>query len=307
MSEKIACIIPSYNHAKYIREAIESALSQSLPPDRLIIVDDGSKDESVNRIRDIVDPRVILITQENKGAHAALNRGLEQAAGCDFITVLNSDDRYRAARFARCVAYLKKHSEVQMVCTRVRVINEAGVPLGSRDGKQRRLDQIWAHLKSTDLSSSMGYGNFTKTTSNFFYRSGAIRRFHPYRYVHDYFAALVLALEGSLGLIHEELLDYRVHSSNTIEADGRGAVVSEVIKMHLDLLSELRPRLETDPLLRKRAMSYFKVVLNNYTDMRAELLLLSLARTLDGEADPTKGLASFAEVLEAATPPPAAR
>jgi glycosyltransferase involved in cell wall biosynthesis len=305
MSAKIACVIPSYNHAKYVLDAIESVLHQGLPPDQLLIVDDGSSDESVDRIHTVNDPRVHLVVQGNQGAHAALNRGLELASGCDFIAILNSDDRYHPARFAKCAAYLERHPAIQLVCTRVRVINESGASVGSRDGKQRRLDRIWAHLKkNTDLGISLGYGNFTKTTSNFFFRAGAIRKFHPYRYVHDYFAALILALQGSLGLIHEQLLDYRIHTTNTIKADGKGAVISEVIRMHLNLLAELRPRLETDPLLRKRVVSYLKVVLNNYTDMRAELLLLCLARALDGEPDPVKDLTVFPEVGEPSTPAP---
>jgi glycosyltransferase involved in cell wall biosynthesis len=305
MSAKIACVIPSYNHAKYVAEAIESALRQSLPPDRLIIIDDGSSDESVKRIRSIHDQRIHLIEQQNQGAHAALNRGLAMAKEFAFVAILNSDDRYHQTRFAKCVAYLEQHVGIQLVCTRVRVINDSGVPVGSRDGKQRSLDRIWAHLKKgTDLVPSFGYGNFTKTTSNFFFRAGAIHEFRSYRYAHDYFAALKLAFQDALGLINEELLDYRIHGANTIKADGRGAVVSEIIQLHLDLLADLRPGLETDPMLRKRFVSYMKVLLNNHTDMRAELLLLSFARALSGEANPVSGLTSFSEVLESSRPVP---
>jgi len=305
MSTKIACVIPSYNHARYVVEAIESALRQSLPPDRLIIIDDGSFDESVKRIRAIRDQRIHLIEQENQGAHAALNRGLAMAKESDFIAILNSDDRYHQGRFAKCAAFLEQHTGIQLVCTRVRVINHSGVPVGSRDGKQRSLDRIWAHLKkSTDLVPTFGYGNFTKTTSNFFFRTGAIREFGSYRYAHDYFSALKLALQDALGLIHEELLDYRIHGTNTIKADGRGAVVREVIQLHLDLLADLRPGLETDPMLRKRFVSYMRVLLNNHTDMRAELLFLSFARALSGEANPVSGLTYFPEVAEPSTPVP---
>jgi glycosyltransferase involved in cell wall biosynthesis len=305
MSPKIACIIPSYNHARYILEAIESVLRQSLPPDRLIIIDDGSSDNSVERIRTINDPKICLVEQENQGTHAALNRGLALADQSDFIAILNSDDRYHQARFAKCAAYLERNPGIQLVCTRVRVMDQSGVPLGGKDGKQRSLDRIWAHLrKPENLVPALGYGNFTKTTSNFFFRSGAIREFRPYRYAHDYFAALMLALEQTLGLIHEELLDYRIHSTNTIKAEGKGAVMSEIIRMHLDLLLDLRPRLETEPLLRKRLVNYLKVVLNNYTDMRSELLFLSLARALCGEPHLTKELASFPEVTEPSTPVP---
>jgi len=305
MSQKIACVIPSYNHADYIAEAIRSVCRQTLPPERLVIVDDGSRDNSVDIIRTVKDPRIHLVVQENQGAHAALTHGLDLCKDCDFVSVLNSDDRYHPERFARCAAHLDRNRDAQLVCTRIRLIDESGRPVGQLDGRQRRVNRIWSYLsKSTDFVVSLGYGNFTKTTSNFFFRTGAITDFRPYRYVHDYFAALTIAFRGALSLIHQDLLDYRVHSTNTIKADGRGAVVQEVIRMHLELLKELEPELETDALLRKRVLSYLKVVLNNYTDMRAELLLLSIARSLNGDDNPTADLTDFPEVAEASTPPP---
>jgi hypothetical protein len=66
----------------------------------------------------------------------------------------------------------------------------------------------------------------------------------------------------------------------------------------LDLLSDLRPNLESDPLLRKKVLNYLKCALNNYTDMRAELLVLSIARALNRDPDPTRDLMHFPEVGE---------
>ena len=191
MSQKIACVIPSYNHAAYIAEAIRSVVGQTLPPERLVIVDDGSQDDSVAVVRAIKDPRIHLIVQDNQGAHAALTRGLELCRDCDFVSVLNSDDRYHPERFARCLDHLDRNPGTELVCTRIRLIDEFGIPVGQLDGRQRRLNRIWSYLsKSSDFVVSLGYGNFTKTTSNFLFRRGAITEFRPYRYVHDYFAAL---------------------------------------------------------------------------------------------------------------------
>ena len=270
-----------------------------------MIIDDGSRDNSVDLIRAFNDPKIQLVEQKNQGAHVALNRGLELSKDCAFISVLNSDDRYHPERFARCAAFLELHPDTELVCTRIRLINEFGVPVGQLDGRQRRVNRIWSNLrKTTDLIGSLGYGNFTKTTSNFFFRTGAIAAFRPYQFVHDYFAALTVAFRGTLGLIHQELLDYRVHATNTIKAEGKGAVVQELIQMHLDLLSELRISLETDALLRKRVLNYLKVALNNYTDMRAELLVLSIARLLTKEGNPTDKLREFPEIAEPSRPPP---
>jgi hypothetical protein len=74
--------------------------------------------------------------------------------------------------------------------------------------------------------------------------------------------------------------------------------------MHLDLLTELRPELESDASLRKRTLNYLKVSLNNYTDMRAELLLLGIARALNQDDHPTENLKDFPEITEPSTPPP---
>ena len=179
------------------------------------------------------------------------------------------------------------------------MIDESGKPVGQRDSRQRRLNRIWSRIRpKTDATVALSYGNFTKTTSNFFFRRGAITEFRPYRYVHDYFAALTVAFRSSIGLVHEELLDYRVHSANTIKAEGKGAVVQEVIRMHLDLLCELGPSLESDPLLRKKFLNYLKGAMNNYTDMRAELLVLSIARALNRDPEPTRDLMHFPEVAE---------
>jgi glycosyltransferase involved in cell wall biosynthesis len=296
---KIACVIPSFNHARYVGEAIESVLRQSLSPEKLVIIDDGSKDNSVAVIRAIKDPRIHLIVQENQGAHVALNRGLEICMDCDFISLLNSDDRYHPTRFARCVAHFDQYPETQLVCSRIRLIDESGKPVGQRDSRQRRLNKIWSRLRpKTDTAVALSYGNFTKTTSNFFFRKGTITEFRPYRYVHDYFAALTVAFQTAIGFVHEDLLDYRVHSANTIKAEGKGAVVQEVIRMHLDLLTDLRPSLESDPLLRKRVLQYLKAAMNNYTDMRAELLILSIARAMSRDPEPTRDLMHFPETAE---------
>ena len=93
----VSVVIPSYNHAAYIREAVDSVLSQSLSDLELIVVDDGSQDESLDILAGYSDRRFHLYTQLNQGAHAAINRGLHAAAG-DYLAILNSDDAYHPQR-----------------------------------------------------------------------------------------------------------------------------------------------------------------------------------------------------------------
>lgn len=87
---RISVIIPNYNRAKLIGATIDNMLNQTLPPDEVIVVDDGSTDNSVEVIRSFGD-RVHLIEQANQGPGAARNRGLEAASG-EFIQFMDSDD-----------------------------------------------------------------------------------------------------------------------------------------------------------------------------------------------------------------------
>lgn len=106
----VTIIIPSYNHAQYISKAIESVLSQTYPNIELIVVDDGSTDNSREIIKDLSDRYGFqaILNSVNRGQSHALNSALEIARG-DFISLLPSDDWYlpckteiQIARFLEC-------------------------------------------------------------------------------------------------------------------------------------------------------------------------------------------------------------
>jgi GT2 family glycosyltransferase len=90
MKQKVSVIIPAYNRAKYIGESIECMLRQTLAPHELIVVDDGSTDNTVAVAKSFGN-RVKLISQPNAGPSAARNAALAQATG-DFIQFFDSDD-----------------------------------------------------------------------------------------------------------------------------------------------------------------------------------------------------------------------
>ena len=88
---KISVILPVFNSEKYIKEAIESVLNQTLSDFELIIVNDGSTDNTLNVISQFEDDRIILINQENSGPGASRNTALEMASG-EYVMYLDSDD-----------------------------------------------------------------------------------------------------------------------------------------------------------------------------------------------------------------------
>ena len=89
MTATISCIVPVYNGARFLAEALESILAQSLPPDEIIVVDDGSTDDTPAVVA--AYGTVDYVRQENRGPAAARNRGVTLARG-DFLSFLDADD-----------------------------------------------------------------------------------------------------------------------------------------------------------------------------------------------------------------------
>lgn len=287
---KVAVVIPSYNHADYIGSALESVLAQTLAPERIVVVDDGSSDRSLEVIRAFAaahpHPPLELIPQANAGAHNALNRAIAAAGSVDHIAILNSDDLYEPARLEKCVAHLEAHPQHEVVCTGLRMIDATGALLPPDHPKARRTRTIWAD-PARDPAEWLGISNFAKTTSNFVIRA-AYARAHPlrdYRYVHDYFFAVLAAVEGQFGVIAEPLLRYRTHTTNTIKVDGAAKVAAETTRLNFDLLRELAPRLAESPEVRAAYSRYFRTLAGNAADFRVEVFLALAARLAVAQPD----------------------
>lgn len=112
----ISVLLPVYNGAPYLTESIDSILSQTWQDFELIIINDGSRDESAEIIRSYRDPRIRYFEQENVGLAATLNRGIGLARG-QFVARQDQDDISLPQRFARQAEYLMQHSACGMVGT----------------------------------------------------------------------------------------------------------------------------------------------------------------------------------------------
>jgi glycosyltransferase involved in cell wall biosynthesis len=124
---KVSVVIPCYNQARFLGEAIQSVLCQGYTDLEIIVVDDGSKDgtEEVASGYAKEDPRVRLIRQENRGLAAARNRGLAEAGG-EYIVFLDSDDRLVLEALEVGVRELEAHPRCAFVSGICRKITADG-------------------------------------------------------------------------------------------------------------------------------------------------------------------------------------
>ncbi len=130
MTENLVSIItPCYNGSKYIGETIDSVLAQTYSEWEMIIVDDGSKDNSAEIVQGYIekDSRIKLIQQANAGSAAARNNGIRQANG-QYIALLDADDLWDANFLEEQIRFMKEKDTVCVYCS-YRCINESSAEI----------------------------------------------------------------------------------------------------------------------------------------------------------------------------------
>jgi teichuronic acid biosynthesis glycosyltransferase TuaG len=205
MSDLVSVIIPSYNSDRYIEGAIQSVLNQTYQNWELIIVDDCSTDNSIERIEKIVsgNPKIRLIKlKSNMGSAQARNAGLEVASG-RFIAFLDSDDIWRFVKLEKQVVFmLEKKTPISF--TSYELIDENGMRKNHIIHAVKRLTQI-DYLKNTNIGFSTSMIDTEIVGNNF--------RMRDIRTRQD--ASLWITLLGK-GFVAQGMGDvlvkYRVHS-----------------------------------------------------------------------------------------------
>lgn len=119
----VSVIIPTYNRAQMLSDAIKSVLSQTYQNFELLVIDDHSTDNTTTIVKEFHDNRIYYFQlSKNLGAPAARNHGLEKAKG-DYITFLDSDDQWLPGKLEKQIGLLEKKKNVGLVCTGVKVMN----------------------------------------------------------------------------------------------------------------------------------------------------------------------------------------
>jgi glycosyltransferase involved in cell wall biosynthesis len=129
----VSVVIPTYNRSDYILEAIESVRTQTYRDFEIIVVDDGSRDDTRELLSGLIDEKTIrYVYQDNRSKSAARNHGVRLAEG-KYIAFLDSDDLFTPTKLAKQVAFLDKHPEIGFVHSWYSKFDDAGNHLGTRD------------------------------------------------------------------------------------------------------------------------------------------------------------------------------
>lgn len=151
---KVSVIIPSYNRAKLVGRAIDSVLKQTFSDYEIIVVDDGSQDNTKD-VLSAYDRKIKYIYQSNRGISGARNRGIKEAAG-EYIAFLDSDDLWIPEKLAEQVKVLEANKKVGIVYSKLQMINDKGEHCGvkpkHKSGKNfRELIEIGGDIPTSSV------------------------------------------------------------------------------------------------------------------------------------------------------------
>ena len=261
--------IPVYNHARYVRQAVISALRSPLVSE-VLLVDDGSTDNTAGVLAELAaknPARVRDLTrkgQGNRGAHNRLNE-LVEAARSSWVAVLNDDDVFVDGRFEAIVSD-DRFSQSDFIFGNLLLMDDTGKLTGAKRGPfdtgtpfPREFD-VGKMVESGNLLDLLAHQNYLGTTGNMVFTKelhARIGGFAAFRYVHDWNFALRAMALSRCSYIRRYFTAYRVHVGNWVN-EGSVKVSAEVRTLFDRLLVDF-PQLAERP--------YFRIGLQQNVDL----------------------------------------
>ncbi len=245
----VSVVIPTFNRQRIIGAAIQSALGQTYPRMEVIVVDDGSTDDTGAVLRSFGEA-IRVIRQENAGPSAARNRGVECAAG-EIIAFLDSDDAWHPTKVARQVAVLESLSAEVPCC--LGSIQLPHAPYG-RDSSFALAslwpeweEGLWQNPTEIFLTRFLLFNQAVAVRKKALEKAG---RFDPsLRLLEDYDLALRLSTLGPWGFIRTPLVTYGTSEGNSLSRWG-GQEPGRIPRVLQDVLTHFRANpAVTDPRL----------------------------------------------------------
>ena len=229
----VSIIIPSYNHAKLISKSIDSVINQTYTNLEIIVIDDGSTDNSINILKELqLKFGFILKFQKNHGISYTLNRAIKEFATGKYVSICSSDDYYHPQKIEKQVKYLEEHSNIPMCyCMTEEVGFDGRINENTNNNKLKggyifkdillqKFHPPVTHLFRKEIFNEVG-----------FYREDILTE--------DYLMNLRVSFKHPVGFIPEKLYYYRVGSSAPKNKDASDYRY-EVSQSHLKCILEFK-------------------------------------------------------------------
>lgn len=250
MNPLVTVVIPSFNRARFVVDAVESVLKQSYRPIEIIVVDDGSEDDTAERLAPyIAQQQIQYHYQKNQGAAIARNYAIAQSSA-DYIALLDSDDLWLPQKLESQIEYLQTHPKVAMVAAHV-------LPIG----KERNLldDRPIFSTQQEGLVSFLNVLHHSPLhVSTLVIRRQALPS-PPFpagvHFCEDWQMCLQVARHASVWFIEEVMTHVRIHENNITVPLAPQPQLEAKLRSRLGVLHRVGELIGTDEIELSRAVA----------------------------------------------------
>jgi glycosyltransferase involved in cell wall biosynthesis len=267
MQPAVSIILPTYDRLTYLREAVHSVLAQTVTAWELIVIDDGSTDDSVAWLAALGDPRVFVVRQPHTGNTSALRNLGAARARAEWIAFLDSDDRWHPEKLERQIAFHRANPRYRWSYTGLRLIDAAGDVLPG-PFKPWKAYSGWILPQVVALEAKIALPSVMVERALFRDADGFNEAFVL---AEDYELWFRLAERAECGVIEESLLDVRKH---VVPEPDRPDQVLSFVRIYRDFAERTN-----DPALAVSARTR-----QAYKAVDAALMLAKLRRWPDARA-----------------------
>ncbi len=257
----VSIVVPAFNAARFLQTTLKSVCAQTMSDWECIVVDDGSHDDTVDSVRELIaaDGRLKLVRQSNRGVSAARNHGYRLAdPRSEFVTFMDGDDLWLPDTLSILTAELRQHPAAVGVHGLAQVVDAQGACLPDQDFTSRGRERLGMREGRISVLPEEAATRFDALLwTNTIYPPGLLltRRacyektglFDPaLTLIEDWDMVVRLSRHGELRFVNKVVLHYRRHDGNISAADNRANVQVARLMHHRNFFSQ-----ENDPRQRK--------------------------------------------------------
>ena len=258
---RVSVVIPTYNRGELLCETIDSVLAQTYHDFEIIVVDDGSTDNTaqlLSRYQD--DVRLVYRAHKNSGVAATRNYGIRLARG-EFLAFLDSDDRWLPQKLERQVQFADAHPEYGLIATEISNFNKRGVVVETKNKAAAY------RIKNGHVVEELLFGNWIQTSTVLARREcvQAVGGFDEEvgQFGEDWLTWMRIASRSPIYFLPEPLVEYRIHEES-LTSHLPEAQYESLMKILAKL--EALPQFQANPKLLRSAR--YKVCLGRgYSDL----------------------------------------